>query len=201
MSCTKSLYAQTKERSSSGSSALTDGSTSSSSQETVSEPTPRPESSTESFRLSSSWLLAGDAIFTVEIPERYRATEAQHYTYRVQRVEANGNWPVAYFVKLLTGPNNTADYTYVGKLVDGQVRVTGRSSYSLDSFPVKLLNKVLKRLFADELDVIEANGFRIHHEGRCGCCGRPLTTPESVTRGIGPVCADRIVAQLIGGVR
>jgi Family of unknown function (DUF6011) len=144
------------------------------------------------FRLYASWLMAGDAIFTVEIPERYRATEAPHYTYRVQLVPANNGWKEAHFVKLLTGPSNESDYTYVGKLVDGQVRTTGKSTYSMDSFPVSLLNKVLKRLFADELHVIEAFGFRIHHEGRCGCCGRLLTTPESVTRGIGPVCFERL---------
>jgi hypothetical protein len=27
--------------------------------------------------------------------------------------------------------------------------------------------------------------------GRCGCCGRELTDPESVWRGIGPVCREK----------
>jgi hypothetical protein len=27
--------------------------------------------------------------------------------------------------------------------------------------------------------------------GRCGVCGRPLEDPESVERGIRPVCADK----------
>lgn len=33
-------------------------------------------------------------------------------------------------------------------------------------------------------------GFRIHLEGRCLRCNRPLTTPESIRRGIGPICAE-----------
>lgn len=30
----------------------------------------------------------------------------------------------------------------------------------------------------------------VYHESRCGKCGRALTTPESVSSGIGPVCAE-----------
>jgi hypothetical protein len=33
-------------------------------------------------------------------------------------------------------------------------------------------------------------GFRILVEGRCLRCNRALTTPESIERGIGPVCAE-----------
>ena len=32
----------------------------------------------------------------------------------------------------------------------------------------------------------------IRHEGRCGRCGRKLTTPASIDTGIGPVCAERM---------
>jgi hypothetical protein len=35
-------------------------------------------------------------------------------------------------------------------------------------------------------------GYKIHHEGRCGKCGRLLTVPESVETGIGPECAKRM---------
>lgn len=31
----------------------------------------------------------------------------------------------------------------------------------------------------------------VTHDGRCGVCGRRLDTPESVARGLGPVCAGR----------
>jgi hypothetical protein len=31
-----------------------------------------------------------------------------------------------------------------------------------------------------------------HLHGRCVCCGAELSDPESVTRGIGPVCAKRL---------
>ena len=31
-----------------------------------------------------------------------------------------------------------------------------------------------------------------HATGSCGCCGRELTDPASIERGIGPICADKI---------
>jgi len=31
-----------------------------------------------------------------------------------------------------------------------------------------------------------------HATGSCGCCGRELTDPESIERGIGPICAGKI---------
>lgn len=31
-------------------------------------------------------------------------------------------------------------------------------------------------------------GFRIHMEGTCCRCNRPLTTPRSIAMGIGPIC-------------
>lgn len=33
-------------------------------------------------------------------------------------------------------------------------------------------------------------GFTILMEGACCRCNRPLTTPESIRRGIGPICAE-----------
>ena len=32
------------------------------------------------------------------------------------------------------------------------------------------------------------------HAGRCSACGRLLTDPESIQRGLGPVCAERVGA-------
>ena len=34
--------------------------------------------------------------------------------------------------------------------------------------------------------------LEVWHEGRCGRCGRKLTTPQSVETGFGPVCAQNL---------
>ena len=41
---------------------------------------------------------------------------------------------------------------------------------------------------ADPLSAAVAHG---RQTGACACCGRPLSDPESVARGIGPICAEK----------
>lgn len=49
---------------------------------------------------------------------------------------------------------------------------------------------VVKRL-TDRLTIEQAAALG-HLHGRCVCCGAELSDPESVERGIGPVCAKRL---------
>lgn len=134
--------------------------------------------------VSKQFCLAGDATFTVSKPD------GTHRTYRIQHVPANGRWKPAYFVHLLTGPDNTNDYTYVGVLDDfaGHVQVTRKSPYLQDSGPVKLLNRILARIWGDDHDAYQQHGYATRHAGKCGRCGRKLTTPESTVSGFGPEC-------------
>lgn len=48
---------------------------------------------------------------------------------------------------------------------------------------------VLEAIAADPEKALAAYG---HEIGRCGICHRTLTDPESIARGIGPVCAERL---------
>ena len=141
--------------------------------------------------VSKQFILAGDAIFTVELPPD---AEQPHYTFKVQRIEANDRWPESYFAKLLTGPDNTRDYTYLGKLnpETGIVSTTAKSASYDGSFVLRLLNRMLARIWANDHNAYEQHGYHTHHEGRCGRCGRVLTVPESVESGFGPECAKRV---------
>lgn len=139
---------------------------------------------------------AGRAVFTIELPASYveKHDAATHYTYRVSRRDAQGNYPVTYFVSLLTGPDNTADYRYLGILdVDtGAIRRTAKSCAGPDAVSFILADRLMQRLRKGEGDAVKAAGFDVHHEGCCGRCGRALTVPESVESGIGPECARRM---------
>ncbi len=134
--------------------------------------------------ISKEFVLAGDAIFTIETPDH------GHRTYRVQKVEASLRWPESYFAKLLTGPDNTRSYTYLGKLDPdtGLVTATARSMKFNGTYPLTLLNRTLARVWVNDHSAYETHGYTTHHEGRCGRCGRTLTVPESVENGIGPEC-------------
>lgn len=161
---------------------------------------------------SAKVVTAGKCIFTVEVPPSFGLTlenpPKPHYTYRikVKKGDPDSQYPNdAYFVSLLTGPDNTRDYTYLGMLEttrigdevgtpSGNVKLTRASKFGDDSWPVRIVRKVIARIFANDTQAIEAAGWTLHHEGRCCRCGRALTVPESVESGIGPECASKMAA-------
>ena len=146
--------------------------------------------------ITKEFILSGQAIFTVECPKSFQdATGAPaHYTYRIRHNAASDRWPESYFAQLLTGPDNTRNFTYLGKVGKdhGELWLTAKSKMGEGATAVCLLKRVLARIFAGQGDQIEAAGFQVHHEGRCGKCGRRLTVPESITTGIGPECAKSL---------
>jgi hypothetical protein len=134
------------------------------------------------------FVLSGKAIFTVH------NNKGEHYTYRVFKTDEKGTWGVKWFVSLLTGPNNMVDYQYIGTLdsMTGTVRSTRASVIAADSLPMKVINWALCRIvWQNKIDKLP-EGYGIKHEGRCGRCGRVLTTPQSIEYGIGPECLGKM---------
>lgn len=154
----------------------------------------------EAEMISKEFVLAGKAIFTLEIPHDWASEHdcAAHYTYKVVLKEGKdkpngGKWDDTYFVNLLSGPDNGTDYQYVGVLNKerGNVVLTRASKITNDCLSFRLLNRVLANLWSNTEEKILEAGFDVHHEGKCGRCGRRLTVPESIKSGLGPECAGR----------
>jgi len=114
------------------------------------------------------------------------------YTYRIQAAKESGDafglsGVQRYFVSLLTGQDNEADYTYMG-VIEGDTpafRLTKKSTYKLESAPVQAISFAFKLLGTGRIHP----DLQIWHEGRCGRCNRVLTDPVSIARGLGPECA------------
>jgi hypothetical protein len=137
--------------------------------------------------LALEFVTAGRALFTVF------SKTGERYTFKVTKKEASGSYGDTFFASLLTGPDNEADYSYMGILQTGVMRVvpTKKSKLTLDSTPMRVLNWALATMKAGgEFPV----GYGVCHEGKCGRCGRTLTVPDSIETGIGPECA-RIMAE------
>lgn len=134
--------------------------------------------------IGPSFVLAGRAIFTVTNPKGDR------YTFRVKVAASTPTRPAAYFVGLLTGPDNTGSYTYIGVLdpATGAIRHTQKSGVAADAIPFKVAAWALALIWARKP---APAGYDILHAGRCGRCGRILTVPESILSGLGPECARR----------
>jgi len=137
--------------------------------------------------ISKEFLLAGNATFTVSNPE------GKHYTFKVANpkhdmgISLSGvKRPAPYFISVLTGPDNTNNYTYLGMVVENHVKLTKASKYTMGSTIYRVANwAVMGILKGGELP----DGYSISHAGSCGRCGRKLTTPKSIELGLGPVCA------------
>lgn len=124
----------------------------------------------------------GKATFTLVS----RKTGAR-YTYKVQRPAVQQTDRPCLFAKVLTGPSNESDYQYLGMIDDLALRRTKASRIGMDAPSYKALDWLLRSL---DRGLLPAS-VEFWHEGRCCCCGRKLTTPESIRRGVGPECAEK----------
>lgn len=116
----------------------------------------------------------------------------EHRTFWVRTQEKDAKFaPGRRVVMLLTGSQNDdpESYTTFGFANQDGIFV----------FPSKLEKGRIWAQFADLLWTLALDGafspwadkgYTILMEGACARCNRPLTTPESIRLGIGPICKD-----------
>ncbi len=105
-----------------------------------------------------------------------------HYTYLWESPSKNKNNDGRMFVKVLI---NGCDWVYVGMFKDRNFHLTKASHFSLHSPIVKGVYFILKLMFKPDF---HDDRMHLFHEGVCSRCGRPLTNPDSLEIGIGPIC-------------
>ena len=134
------------------------------------------------------FLLAGKARFTL-VSRKTRT----RFTYQVRTPKGAEEGAGPWFVSLLNGSDNQADYTYMGSVFPDPktgfvFRATRGSKVSSEAPSFRAFGWVFSRLAegAKIDDLVE-----VWHEGRCGRCGRVLTVPSSIASGLGPECAEK----------
>jgi hypothetical protein len=142
----------------------------------------------------SAFVLAGDFTFTLR-----NTRTGNRFTYQVSRAlipdPSNPNAKIPdpknfFWVAVLSGPDNTANYTPLGRLLNGGhdfVR-NKNSRIGEDAPSCKAFVWFLKEIRSGKPlpDFIE-----VWNSCRCCKCGRKLTVPESIEAGIGPECASK----------
>lgn len=93
--------------------------------------------------------------------------------FAVKPAKATGKHPGSLYV--------TEGETYLG-------RVAGGKFLRMDCCTQETADKVAA-LIADPMAAIKVTGQEV---GNCAICGLELTDPESIDRGIGPICAERL---------
>jgi hypothetical protein len=129
----------------------------------------------------AQFVLAGNAVFTLQSKKT-----GERFTYRVRAAETG---PM-HFVSVLTGPNNSTDWKYLGFL-RRSVYFYGGSKAKIGRFAPSA--RAFLWFWTNTMRGVAMPSLEVHHEGRCGRCGRPLTVPESIQSGFGPECSTKVM--------
>lgn len=98
----------------------------------------------------------------------------------------------AYAVAVFTGTNNDTDYTTIGYIFCSKLRDS--STFKKKDYVINLTaqTQAFQWLLRNKSNEEQLNKVQVFNEGRCACCGRTLTDPESIMLGYGSECYSRI---------
>lgn len=134
------------------------------------------------------FLFAGTAIFTV-VNEKTN----NRFTFRVRKA----GWGTSnvksdiFYISVLTGSDNNSCYTFLGSYFGGKnqmYRHSPKSKIGSSAVSNKVINWFFQQYFKNP-NVYTT--VKVYHSGKCGKCGKKLTTPESIKSGLGPYCGKR----------
>jgi len=123
----------------------------------------------------------------------------EHRTFRVTKIRpATAKFaPGRRLVEILSGPNNTRDYTAFAFAEEDSITVWSKhrgigSACSPHDYYAAMLAGLLggRQDPRAERDWAKA-GYEIMGSSRCASCNGPLTNPTSIEIGIGPKCLER----------
>lgn len=129
----------------------------------------------------ADFIFGGKAIFTIR-----NVNTGNRFTYKLTRKKGleEGVEDVI-FVKVLSSPDNTSDYTFIGTIFSkSRYRHSSKSSFGAECQSSKAIDWVVRNINS------LPDNIEVWHEGRCGRCGRKLTVPESIQSGFGPECGS-----------
>jgi len=120
-----------------------------------------------------------NGIITINNPET-----GKHRTFQIRTQKTDASFaPGARILSLLSGPNNGSDYTSIG-IVKDDGNVTMWKKHRESSLMNKYVDMVMNPVkYASKVEYL--------WEGKCRCCNRKLTSPESIKSGVGPICGGK----------
>lgn len=125
-----------------------------------------------------AYMLGGNAKVTL-----VSKFSGNRFTYQIKQKDLDDG-RFLHFVSVLNGPDNTRDYVFLGTIFGGQFYRHSQKSRITHDAPSA-------RAFAWSWDHLDSPEIEVWHSGKCSRCSRDLTDPESIARGLGPVCAEK----------
>jgi len=131
------------------------------------------------FEQILTFIQAGNSTFTLQ------STKLDtRYTYNIKQ---DKKCLQRFYVKVMYGNDNEKDYRFLGWFYEDNLtlRYSDKSCAKFCDSCFVMLKKFLEILCnCKELPAT----CKFYPSGKCGRCGRKLTTPESIERGVGPEC-------------
>jgi len=115
-----------------------------------------------------------------------------HRTFRIRTQKEDAKFaPGSRIVSLLIGPDNTSDYQGFGFVKEnGWIVLWKRNRtphYEGLAKAVRLASRAIEQ--GEDTFTTPKATYTVSLSKRCIRCNRPLTTPKSLARGVGPECA------------
>jgi len=117
----------------------------------------------------ANFMFAGNAIFTIK-----SLKTGKHYTYQLNKGQKY------FFVTVRHGD----EWSEIGSIRISDLREFPNWGSSTFAPSMKALIWFIAHL--------DTRLVEFYHMGRCAACARPLTNPESIETGYGPICRERI---------
>ncbi len=135
------------------------------------------------------FVLSGNAYFTLRNTKRNTRLTFRFNTPSDQRNDDAA--PI--FASVLTGSDNTSNYTFVGTIWRTMNMIHYRHGRnSRIGQPAKSVQTILWLVRYINVNRQLPETVEFWHEGRCGRCGRKLTDPTSIESGFGPECITKV---------
>jgi hypothetical protein len=133
------------------------------------------------LQAAKEFAFAGNALITLESKRT-----GNHHTYKIRACEDPEAKGLFFVSHLISGSADEGTFAYLGVVrADGRFYLTKKSTASPEAPSVQAFFFFMK---SKELHP----QLIVHHENKCGRCGRTLTVPESVESGLGPECRSKM---------
>jgi len=134
------------------------------------------------------YIFGGKSTFTLQ-----SVASGERFTYKISasaRREGD-NRPPVFFVSILTGPDNTDNFNFIGTIFERKTfKFSPKAGYKMDSPSVKAFSWA----FSNFVGNVVPDKLEFWPSSHCARCGRKLTVPTSVHNGFGPECITKVGA-------